>query len=37
MFLRDSSVILGRANQALQTLEKYVSVLDRVVGNLKSS
>ncbi|MBC8059670.1 MAG: DNA integrity scanning protein DisA [Clostridiaceae bacterium] len=32
--LRDSSVILGRANQALQTLEKYVSVLDRVVGNL---
>ena len=32
--LRDSSIILGRANQALQTLEKYVSVLDRVVGNL---
>lgn len=32
--LKDSSVILGRANQALQTLEKYVSVLDRVVGNL---
>lgn len=32
--LRDSSIILGRANQALQTLEKYVSVLDRVVSNL---
>ncbi|MCT8976537.1 DNA integrity scanning diadenylate cyclase DisA [Clostridium sp. CX1] len=32
--LRDSSVILGRANQALQTLEKYVAVLDRVVSNL---
>jgi len=32
--LRDSSVILGRANQALQTLEKYVSVLGRVVSNL---
>ena len=32
--LKDSSVILARSNQALQTLEKYVSVLDRVVGNL---
>jgi diadenylate cyclase len=32
--LRDSSVILGRASQAVQTLEKYVSVLDRVVVNL---
>lgn len=32
--LRDSSIILARANQALQTLEKYVSVLERVVGNL---
>ena len=32
--LRDSSKILGRANQAVQTLEKYVSVLDRVVVNL---
>ncbi|WP_102399191.1 DNA integrity scanning diadenylate cyclase DisA [Haloimpatiens massiliensis] len=32
--LRDSSAILARANQALQTLEKYVSVLDRVVSNL---
>ncbi|WP_373897433.1 DNA integrity scanning diadenylate cyclase DisA [Haloimpatiens sp. FM7315] len=32
--LRDSSAILARANQALQTLEKYVSVLDRAVSNL---
>lgn len=32
--LKDSSVILGKANQAIQTLEKYVSVLDRVIGNL---
>jgi diadenylate cyclase len=32
--LRDSSIILARANQAVQTLEKYVSVLDRVVCNL---
>lgn len=32
--LRDSSIILARANQALQTLEKYVAVLDRVVSNL---
>ncbi|MCY6957333.1 DNA integrity scanning diadenylate cyclase DisA [Clostridium brassicae] len=32
--LRDSSIILARANQALQTLEKYVAVLDRVVVNL---
>lgn len=32
--LRDSSIILARANQAIQTLEKYVSVLDRVVSNL---
>jgi len=32
--LRDSSVILARANQAVQTLEKYVSVLDRVMANL---
>lgn len=32
--LRDSSIILGRANQAIQTLEKYVSVLDRVISNL---
>src|SRR3712207_2709578 len=32
--LRDSSVILGKANQAIQTLEKYVAVLDKVVNNL---
>lgn len=32
--LRDSSIILARANQAIQTLEKYVSVLERVVTNL---
>ncbi|MCY6356037.1 DNA integrity scanning diadenylate cyclase DisA [Clostridium sp. ZS2-4] len=32
--LRDSSIILARANQALQTLEKYVAVLDRVMSNL---
>ena len=32
--LRDSSIILARANQAIQTLEKYVSVLERVVSNL---
>jgi diadenylate cyclase len=32
--LRDSSIILGRANQAVQTLEKYVSVLEKVVMNL---
>ena len=27
--LRDSSVILAKANQAIQTLEKYVSVLEK--------
>jgi diadenylate cyclase len=32
--LRDSSVILARANQAIQTLEKYGVVLERVVRNL---
>ncbi|WP_461205231.1 DNA integrity scanning diadenylate cyclase DisA [Clostridium sp. DL1XJH146] len=32
--LRNSSVILARANQALQTLEKYVAVLDRAIVNL---
>ena len=32
--LRDSSVVLGRANQAVQTLEKYVAVLERVINNL---
>lgn len=34
--LRDSSIILGRANQALQTLEKYVAVLDRVINSLNA-
>lgn len=32
--LKDSSIILARANQALQTLEKYQAVLDRVVTSL---
>ncbi|WP_291633744.1 DNA integrity scanning diadenylate cyclase DisA [Clostridium sp.] len=32
--LRDSGVILAKATQAIQTLEKYVSVLERVVSNL---
>lgn len=32
--LKDSSVILSKANQAIQTLEKYVAVLDRVISNL---
>jgi diadenylate cyclase len=32
--LKDSNVVLARANQALQTLEKYAVVLDKVVGNL---
>lgn len=32
--LKDSSVILARANQAIQTLEKYVVVLERVVASL---
>ncbi|MNM20122.1 MULTISPECIES: DNA integrity scanning diadenylate cyclase DisA [Clostridium] len=32
--LRETSVILARANQAIQTLEKYVAVLDRVKNNL---
>lgn len=32
--LRESSVILEKANQAIQTLEKYVAVLDRVINNL---
>lgn len=31
--IRDSSVILAKANQAIQTLEKYVSVLDRIMKN----
>lgn len=32
--LKDSSVILTKANQAIQTLEKYVVVFDKVIGNL---
>lgn len=32
--LQDTSVILGRANQAIQTLERYVNVLERVINNL---
>lgn len=32
--LRESSIILGRANQAVQTLEKYVMVLERLINNL---
>lgn len=32
--LKDTSVILGKANQAIQTLDKYVAVLDRVISNL---
>lgn len=32
--LRETSIILARANQAIQTLEKYVAVLDRVKNNL---
>ena len=32
--LQDTSIILARANQAVQTLEKYVNVLERVINNL---
>ena len=32
--LKDSSVILANANQAIQTLEKYVNVLEKVINNL---
>lgn len=32
--LRESSEVLAKANQGIQTLEKYVSVLDRVINNL---
>lgn len=32
--LRDESLIMARANQALQTLEKYVKVLETVINNL---
>jgi diadenylate cyclase len=34
--LRDISVILTKANQALQTLEKYKSVLDQALANLSA-
>ncbi|MFZ5816988.1 MAG: DNA integrity scanning diadenylate cyclase DisA [Bacillota bacterium] len=34
--LRDISVILTKANQALQTLEKYKAVLDQAVTNLSA-
>lgn len=34
--LRDISVILTKANQALQTLEKYKSVLDQAMTNLSA-
>lgn len=33
-FLKDSSVILSKANQAVQTLEKYKTVLDSVLTSL---
>ncbi len=33
-YLRDSATILSRANQALQTLEKYKNVLDSALNNL---
>lgn len=32
--VRDSNEVLARANQAIQTLEKYVYVLERVISNL---
>jgi diadenylate cyclase len=32
--VRDSNEVLARANQAIQTLEKYVFVLERVISNL---
>ncbi|MGL5633944.1 MAG: DNA integrity scanning diadenylate cyclase DisA [Sarcina sp.] len=32
--LRDSSIVLSRANQAVQTLERYIAVLDKVINNL---
>jgi diadenylate cyclase len=34
--LRDTSIILAKANQAIQTLEKYRSVLDQVMNNLSA-
>ncbi|RYD03191.1 hypothetical protein N752_20350 [Desulforamulus aquiferis] len=35
-FLRDISVILAKANQAVQTLEKYRSVSDKVINELST-
>jgi len=35
--LRESSVILEKANQAIQALDKYVVVLERVINNLNLS
>ncbi|MGL4991665.1 MAG: DNA integrity scanning diadenylate cyclase DisA [Sarcina sp.] len=32
--LRDSSIVLSKANQAIQTLERYIAVLDKVINNL---
>lgn len=32
--LKDSSVILSKASQAVSTLEKYVTVLERIINNL---
>ncbi|WP_040209968.1 DNA integrity scanning diadenylate cyclase DisA [Clostridium polynesiense] len=32
--LRESGAILAKANQAIQTLERYVTVLDRAISNL---
>ena len=32
--LRDSSIVLSKANQAVQTLERYIKVLDKVINNL---
>lgn len=32
--VKDSNEVLARANQAIQTLEKYVAVLERVISNL---
>lgn len=34
--LRDTSLILAKANQAVQTLEKYRSVLDQAMSNLSA-
>lgn len=34
--LRDASIILAKANQAVQTLEKYKSVLDEAMNNLSA-